>query len=507
MASLHTWTGLLAGWLLYAIFLTGTVSYFRDEISQWMRPELAAPSQTQQAADMVQRVADTLGRTARDSAQWIISVPGERGNAAQAYWPGAKKFENGIFDPTSGQRITLRDTLGGDFFYSFHFNLYYMPIQVGRWIVGLLAMFMLVTILSGIITHKKIFVDFFTFRSGKGQRSWLDAHNAFSVLGLPFHLMITYTGLVTLALMYMPWGVKAGFPNEASRMAALSELSAYMPPGKPTGEAKPLVPLAGPVRTAEQRWGKGSIGNVLVNNPGDASARIVIARGEHARVSTSPQFLVFDGTDGRLLQSKDRVGAAAETRGVMYALHIGRFADLPVRGLYFLLGLAGTAMVGTGLVLWTVKRRQKLADPAHPHFGFRLVERLNVAAIAGLSIAMSGFLWANRLLPGELAGRAKWEINVFFILWALALLHALARPAKRAWIEQFLCAATLLLLLPLLDILSTHGMLFTRLRAGNALFLLFDLMFLVLGGLHIKLAWHTAHHRPAAPRAAAKGRK
>src|SRR5256885_6747652 len=25
------------------------------------------------------------------------------------------------------------------------------------------------------------------FRSGKGQRSWLDAHNALSVLGLPFH--------------------------------------------------------------------------------------------------------------------------------------------------------------------------------------------------------------------------------------------------------------------------------------------------------------------------------
>ena len=66
---------------------------------------------------------------------------------------------------------------------------------------ALIALLMLVAILSGIVTHKKIFRDFFTLRRGKGQRSWLDGHNATAVLALPFHLMITYTGLVTLAVM------------------------------------------------------------------------------------------------------------------------------------------------------------------------------------------------------------------------------------------------------------------------------------------------------------------
>ena len=40
MSWLHTWSGLLVGWLLFAIFLTGTTAYYRDEISLWMRPEL-----------------------------------------------------------------------------------------------------------------------------------------------------------------------------------------------------------------------------------------------------------------------------------------------------------------------------------------------------------------------------------------------------------------------------------------------------------------------------------
>ena len=33
MAWLHTWTGLLLGWLLVAIFITGTSAYFREEIT------------------------------------------------------------------------------------------------------------------------------------------------------------------------------------------------------------------------------------------------------------------------------------------------------------------------------------------------------------------------------------------------------------------------------------------------------------------------------------------
>ena len=100
--------------------------------------------------------------------------------------PGQRGFGEGNFDPATGQQVTSRDTLGGEFFYRFHFQFHYMPVVWGRWLAGAAAMFMLVAIVSGVITHKKIFVDFFTFRWGKRQRSWLDAHNSLSVFGLPF---------------------------------------------------------------------------------------------------------------------------------------------------------------------------------------------------------------------------------------------------------------------------------------------------------------------------------
>ena len=39
MAWLHTWVGLVAGWLLFFVFVTGTAGYFQQEISRWMQPE------------------------------------------------------------------------------------------------------------------------------------------------------------------------------------------------------------------------------------------------------------------------------------------------------------------------------------------------------------------------------------------------------------------------------------------------------------------------------------
>ena len=498
MSDLHTWTGLLLGWILYAMFLTGTVSYFKDELSQWMRPELPHQAQVPDQATVAQRVADEYARSIPGTPQWSMKLPDARNNTVYAFWrtgtrtPGQRAFGEGYFDPATGQKVTARDTVGGDFFYRFHFQFHYMPVVWGRWIAGVAAMFMLVAIVSGVITHKKIFTDFFTFRWGKRQRSWLDAHSALSVFGLPFHAMITYTELVTLMALYMPWGERAAFQTPAERQQYTAELTAFTQPGRPSGQTAPLASVESMVRQAQERWGRDNVGRVTAANPGDAAARVTVTRGDETRLSMSPQYMEFEGATGKLLSVRDAVGAAAETRGVLYALHLGRFSDTTTRWLYFLVSFMGTAMVGTGLVMWTVKRRQKLQNPDQPYFGFRLVERLNVATIAGLSIAMTGFLWANRLLPHALTGRADWEIHTFFIVWALALLHALMRPPRSAWVEQLWAASMLLFLLPILNALTTQRPLWHSLAQGDWIFAGIDMMCWALALLHAVLAIRTA---------------
>lgn len=502
MSGLHTWAGLLAGWLLYAMFLTGTVSYFRDEISQWMRPEIAHRQTPPDPAAVAQRIADTLRIEAAGSPQWSMQLPTARSNVASVFWrladaaPGQDAYETATLDPDTGRKLAARDTLGGDFFYLFHFQFYYLPIVWGRWLAGLCAMFMLAAIVSGVIVHKKIFVDFFTFRRGRGQRSWLDAHNALAVFGLPFHLMITYSGLAMLMTLYMPWGAMQAMKTPAQQQALNAQLYEFIQPGAPSHVKAPLARIDAMVRQAQARWGRQDVLRVTIANPGDASARVAVARADSARVSMSPQYLLFDGATGELIQAQDRVGAAAETRGVLYALHMGRFGDASLRWIYFIVSLAGTAMVGTGLVLWVVKRRRKLADPERPHWGFRLVERLNIAAIAGLSIAMTAYLWANRLLPLATPHRAAAEVEVFFAAWCAALVHAVLRPARRAGIELLWLAAAAMALLPALNALTTRRPFWHSVATHDWVYAGFDLTMWAFAALHAMFAICAARHRP-----------
>lgn len=484
MSNLHIWAGLLAGWLLYAMFLTGTLSYFRQEITQWMRPDAPPLAQAPDVAEAARRTVAQLAGQRATGEQWHIVLPQERSPTVRAFWGDG----NGHFDPLTGQPLQLRDTRGGDFFYIFHFQFHYLPRLAGRVLAGLAAMFMLVAIVSGVITHKKFFADFFTLRRGKGQRSWLDAHNALAVFGLPFHLMITYTGLVTLMTLYLPWGSGLVFKTPTERQTLVAEIAALVPLAPAAGQPAAQADVAPMVRAAQARWGPAGVAQLIVQHPGDAASRVVVVRSDAGRVSYNPHYLLFQGASGELLRVKDGAPPVARTHGLLYALHLGRFSDATTRWLYFLVSLAGTAMVGTGLVLWTVKRRARLPDPRRPHLGFRLVERLNIASIAGLSIAIAAFFWANRCLPPALAGRAEWEVHAFFLAWAAALLHAVARSPARAWREQLWLAAALLALLPAVSAWAGGQGLVTSLRAGDWAVACVDLAMLAFAGLHAVLA-------------------
>jgi len=490
MSWLHTWAGLVFGWLLFAMFLTGTLAFFRPEITRWMQPEMPtrqAGMPAAQAADMAQRY---LAQHAPDASRWFIGLPGAREPLLSVLYqvprpaPGERGFKRVKLDPATGQELKARETRGGDFLYRFHFELE-MAFPWGRWLASIAGMFMLVAIISGVITHKKIFADFFTFRPGKGgQRAWMDGHNALSVLGLPFHLMITFSGLVIFMAMLLPAGISAAYDNPRQFTNDMFPAFAPGPAGK---DAAPLVPLRRVVEQAQAEWQGGRAGRLVVANPGKSGAVVSVSRAPDERITygRAAPSLRFGGTDGRLLARHDADSAAMVTAGTIIGLHLGLFAEPLLRWLYFLVSLAGTAMVGTGLALWVAKRRQKAGAAAQQAFSLRLVDALNAGAIAGLCVALAVYFWANRLLPAELAGRAAWETRAFFIAWGLAFAYAFLFRA-RMWPHLLALAAGMALALPLLNALTTTRHLGVSLPAGDWVMAGFDLTALAAGAL---LAW------------------
>ena len=488
MAWLHTWVGLIFGWLLFAIFLTGTLSYFKDEITHWMQPEVQVHGVDDARSLAVAQAY--LERQAPTAARWFITLPDSRDPGLSVMWqdkvdPGKRgNFIQKVLDPVSGQPVQVRESMGGEFFYRFHFQLQ-MPHPWGRWLSTFAAMVMFVALITGIITHKKIFKDFFTFRPRKGQRSWLDGHNAVGVLVLPFHLMITYSSLVIFMSMVMPAPIMASYGDDTR--AFFSEVFPATDNAPALGQPGKLLPLGPMYAQARQQWAGGHVRRVAVNNHGDVNASVNVFRaGSESVVHDFGSIVSFNGTTGEQVRVSGEPSLPAVIGGSFYGLHMGHFAGPVLRWLYFICGLAGTAMIGTGLVIWLGKRQLKHVKSGVMPFELKLVEVLNIASMSGLMIAIAAFFWANRLLPMSVAERSAWEVQVFFIAWGLSLLHTMLRRGRQGWVEQLGVGALLFVAVPLLNAITTSEHLGVSLARGDWAMAGFDLTCL---GSGVFLAW------------------
>ncbi len=536
MSWLHTWASLILGWLLYAIFVTGTLSFFQNEITVWMKPELhqSVPSQSQIQQSQV--ALNYLQKNHPDAGSWSIQLPNSRQNTTVVNVRGANEDPRArrggqriILDSATGEVLEARETRGGGFLYRFHFELYGLDRIWARWIVGVATLLMFVAIISGIITHKKIFKDFFTFRPAKGQRSWLDAHNATAVFALPFHLMITLSGLLLLLFTLMPWGVERIYENRGAflqdQRQALLETSQQArgegrgerPQGeerrgegrgeraKPKAQPAPLADLAPIITDAQKQWPNNPIGTITIVAPNTQKAQIELRalHGESVAHRNVYPSLAYDGVTGSLktddTQLKNPTIPAA-IYNVTTTLHEARGVDLPLRWILFFSGILGTLMIATGLILWCVKRAPQQQKQGYKSLGYRSVEILNITAMMGLPIACAGYFYANRLIDANLDKRSSLEIRCFFIVWGLVFIYALLRQHRQAWLELLLVATALFAFLPIFNLLTGGAPLWTSMANDLWVIASFDLAMWVLAILFAFSFIKVKNHRGLTPK-------
>lgn len=488
MSWLHTWTGLVCGWLVFAIFATGTASVFRHDIEAWSRPSLSAQVDP---AVALQRAYDHVLKVAPDATAFSAAAPTAQERDMQSYWSTPTGFTLAELDPATGADVAGPTTAGGELFYRFHFELM-APYPYGRLAACLAAAFFVSAVISGVITHKRIFSDFFTFRPEKGgQRAWLDGHNVLGVLALPFHLFIAFTGIITLATTFMPFGMAAEYGKDLTAFYADAAPETRDMP-QPAGQRAVMAPLAPMIAQAQERLG-GPVLRLTVNNPGDAAARVILHRDNSGRLSRPVHAAVFDGVSGKLISVSPPPGPAMAANDLLYGLHMGEFSRPALRWLYFFGGLSGCGLIASGLVLWTVSRRRKLPDPAKPYFGFRLVEVMNVGAVMGIVLAIASFFWASRLLPADLAAeRPVWEGRVFLLVLAATILYSALRPQRRAWSETAWAAAFAFAAIPLISAATGGRNLPRSIAEGDWAMVTLDLVMLVLAGGFVFMARRAA---------------
>lgn len=426
MAVVHTTLGLVTGWVLFAIALSGALSVFRQEISLWARPELSRSVSNPLLTDA--HALDWLSRNASNASAWYVGSATDLCSFATALWPDTKgSYIQRALDPATGSPDGIRDTLGGEFFYRFHFELQ-RPYPWGRLIAALAALALLVGLVTGIIIHRRIFADFFTFRPSRGQRSWLDMHNLLGVAALPFHLMISFTGAVTLGTLLLPWSTQALYRSDVT--ASYMELNPALYSRPASGHAGHLAPILPMLQEADRRFGGTGLEQIYVFNPSDQASLVTVIAGNSRTVSASSQIITFDGPSGHILREHIEKRPVIRAYTFLYGLHVARFAPWVTRWLYFLSGLALAALIGSGMHLWTLKRLRR----PH-HLGHQIVARLNVGVLMGTPLAFASFFIVNRLLPVTMPHRAGWEVTTVFIVWGITLAYTLFRNPERTWAE------------------------------------------------------------------------
>jgi len=506
MAWLHTWCGLALGFVLMVVFFFGSLSVFDREIDRWAIPDTRFEPQPMPSFDkMLRPVFETMQPDAAARAATAPLVDGplpERFDTPRSWGaytthrdpvlllfagyevPGAKDHETAIYanrtvDPRTGEALpTDRLKLGSEFFYPLHYSLSLDWKNVGYWIVGFSALMMLMALVTGVIMHRKIFRELFTFRPKKTtQRSMLDMHNLTGVVALPFHFFFAFTGLVIFAYIY--------FPVTHTQLAPLHDRHEQIEaketglPHDRAGVAAPMASVDAMVAEAQRRWAAkgmgGAVGYLNVQHVGDANGYVSVYRAGTDRVQLTGEGIHFKLSTGELLREDPPPTLVARINEFLTGLHLQHFKHWLLRWLYVLGGLSGCACIATGLFFFVEKRKRHHAK--HGVSGARVVDALAVTVVTGMLVATLSLLIANRLLPDLMpAGwplRGAMEKYCFWGAWVLAAVHGWWRTASvaegrlaPAWREQCLAIAVLAVVAPVLNWITTGDHLLRTIGSG-----------------------------------------
>jgi uncharacterized iron-regulated membrane protein len=488
MSWLHTWLGVVLSGLLFAIFWMGSLSVFDREIDLWMAPMNRLPTISAPVSlDATARpVAEKL---APKSSQWTFVLPSDRDPTLRfTYRDAQKKNVSQRLNPMTGEVLPDAGTHAGTgFLYPFHYSLHISFMDIGKWLVGFAAMAMLVAIVSGVVIHKRIFRDFFTFRPKKNtQRATLDLHNLTGVLALPFHFVIALSGLIIFAIIYFPSGWQSAY--DGNKKAFNREASEVYKRDK-AKEPGTLGSLDAMIRQSKTIWGDGGeVAQVRVHYPADAKSYVEVRRATNDRVTLEPKLLYFDGVSGALL-AQTEYKPVRNLQRFIAGMHRVQFQHWTLRWLYFLAGLSGCVMIATGLLVWLAARRVDHVKKGLA--GVRVVEALAIGAVPGILLATCAFFIINRLLPLEvnfLGGtRADLEMWAFFSIWVLSFAHACWRGFL-AWSEQCILLACFALVAVLLNWITTGDHLLRTLSNGSNSIASMDIVLLLAAVIAAYLA-------------------
>lgn len=470
--TVHTWTGIVAGLLLFIAFYAGAITMFKDSLSAWATPPAVAASPSAplgQADALIERTLD-----AHPEARKLFTlalVDGERVRLSWQPAPG-QRWDSWLDDQGKLHAVQSRPSDAARFIDVLHMTAG-VPggYDVGMGTMGVVSLLYGLALVSGVIVLLPTLVkDLFALRIGKNlKRMWLDAHNVLGILSLPFH--------VVMALSVVAFGLSDYIFDVQDKLIYDGALKPMMVAQNPYFALAPVVPRADSAAAPTMLPPAQLLAKVHERAPlfeptalryrraGQAGATVFVAGDDARYLARDGGFALMDPFSGKFLNAQFLPGDGngnnwSASTSAFYALHFGSYGGAPVRWGYFVLGLAGAFLFYSGNLLWIESRRKALRRDGVPVAQRRstfVLASLTVGVALGCICGISLTLAAGKLLSGRVDDLHAWHIGIYYTTFVAAIVWAMVRGAARASVELLALATLSSAAIPLASLIGAFA--------------------------------------------------
>ncbi|MEL7120443.1 MAG: PepSY-associated TM helix domain-containing protein [Bacteroidota bacterium] len=345
----HTYAGVIAGSILVIVCLTGTLLVFEQELDVWLYPDLFEYEKGEQELTF-QQLAD---RIEEQQPNWQLAglfKDDLRKGVILAILIDSEEqvFASPYTGEILGTRVYRKSVMG----FTRHLHRTLLVPVVGRYIVGICALFMVILVITGLrlwIPSKwKHLKSNLTIKRGASlKRQNYDFHQAVGFYFSPFLALISLTGV---AITFSPLVILAlflvSFEPPQSLDSILNQQSTYEEGFKP-------INIDEAYAFAMEEEPEARISGISL--PRDSAGIYTINLYKDNAAQTGDRTLLFmDQYTGEVLTNS---GTDFPNIGKAYVnwvtpIHFGTFGGLTTRILALISSFMGAIMFLTGIIIW-----------------------------------------------------------------------------------------------------------------------------------------------------------
>ena len=485
---LHSWAGITLGLIVFVVSLTGCFALFADELRTW-----EDPAQRLEVPDTPIAITDQFDawlkqHVGEDHVEFVrFDYPSE----TAPYYAASilLNTEHGLKDhhahwnAETGEPIAERGDGLSVWLLDIHRDFMWPGFlggrTIGRGLVGVAGVVLLLAILTGIVAHTKIREEAYAMRLKRSPRlKWQDTHKVVGLWGLPFFIMIAFTGAV-LGIVALLAPIVAAIAFKGDIEALQHEI--FGEHAEPTGVQVQMLSLEELHQIHHPDSDRAPV-FATFENYGDETTVVDLFYDADSELLMNEVISVSGATGERVSNLlNDDMKAATRVNSAIAPLHYATYGGIWLKLLYFVLGLGLAVITALGSMMW-IERRKYGNEGARPVSFYDRLGHFNTGIVMGLPVATLTLFYLDKLYTGAEAGRLAATGWTYFSVWGAGLLFAFLRRNDYQTTRTLLLLSGLLAMgIPMLNGVVTGDWFIPELIEDGPVHALVDLSMLLAG--------------------------